>query len=180
DGDVRRYAYLDPTSKIDPNYLTSINPRGTGQLVVDKYPGKTSSAIRNDLKIFRLSEMYFILAEAAVEENKLSDASALIQKVREARNYKGTAVTPTYSSSQVAYADIMKERRVELALEGHRYTDLKRLAVKAGVKMDRNTRDAVLPNETVENLDNGSYKYTFPIPVSEFSGNNNMKQNPGY
>lgn len=180
DGDVRRYAYVDPTSKIDPNYLTSINPRGTDQLVVDKYPGKTSTATRNDIKVFRLSEMYFILAEVAVEENKLSEASALIQKVRVARNYKGTASTPSYSSAQVAYEDILKERRVELALEGHRYTDLKRLAEKAGVTMDRNTRDAVLPNETVVNLENGSFKYTFPIPISEFAGNDNMIQNPGY
>ncbi|HCC94107.1 MAG TPA: RagB/SusD family nutrient uptake outer membrane protein [Flavobacteriaceae bacterium] len=180
DGDVRRYAYVDPTSKIDPNYLTSVNPRNTDQLVIDKYPGKTSAATRNDVKVFRLSEMYFILAEVAVEENKLSEASALIQKIRVARNYKGTASTPAYTSSQVAYADILKERRVELALEGQRYTDLKRLAVKAGVTMDRNVRDAVLANETVQNLDNGSYKYTFPIPVSEFSGNKNMKQNPGY
>lgn len=180
DGDIRRYAYVDPTSRIDPNYMTSINPRGTDQLVVDKYPGKTSSATRNDVKIFRLSEMYFILAEVAVEENKLSDASGFIQKVREARNFKGTATTPAYTSAQLAYQDIMKERRVELALEGHRYTDLKRLAAKAGVQMDRNSRDAVLPNETVENLENGSFKYTFPIPVSELAGNDKMIQNPGY
>lgn len=180
DGDIRRYAYLDPTSKIDPNYLTSTSPRTTDVLVIDKYPGKTSAAIRNDLKIFRLSEMYFILAEAAIEENKLTDASSLIQKVREARNYKGTATTPTYTSVQIAYADVLKERRVELAIEGHRYIDLKRLAVKAGVKMDRNERDAVAPTETVQNLENGSYKYTFPIPLSEFAGNKNMKQNPGY
>lgn len=180
DGDIRRYAYLDPTSKIDANYLTSTSPRTTDVLVVDKYPGKTSSTTRNDYKVFRLSEMYFILAEAAVEENKLSDAANLIQKVREARNYKGTATTPAYTSVQVAYADILKERRVELALEGHRYTDLKRLAVKAGVKMDRNVRDAIAATETAENLENGSHKYTFPIPIVEFSGNSNMKQNPGY
>ncbi|RTZ49596.1 RagB/SusD family nutrient uptake outer membrane protein [Chryseobacterium arthrosphaerae] len=40
----------------------------------------------------------------------------------------------------MAYADILKERRVELALEGHRYLDLKRLAVAANVSMDRTLR----------------------------------------
>ncbi|GGG54580.1 RagB/SusD family nutrient uptake outer membrane protein [Epilithonimonas arachidiradicis] len=179
DGDIRRFAYLDPSSKIDPNYLTSSNPRSTDVLVVDKYPGKTSAAVRNDLKIFRLSEMYFILAEAAVEENQLGTAAGYIQQVRVARNYKGTATTPTYTNTQIAYQDILKERRVELALEGHRYIDLKRLANKAGVTMDRNQTDDDI---AVTNLPNDSYKYTLPIPLAEINANPGIRgqQNTGY
>ena len=177
DGDVRRYAYLDPTSLIDPNYTTSSNPRSSDILVVDKYPGKTGGAVRNDLKLFRLSEMYFILAESAVEENQFAVAANHIQSVRAARNFKGTATTPVYTNAMVAYADILKERRVELALEGHRYIDLKRLATKAGVTMDRNPTDDDIP---VTNLPNDSYKYTFPIPLNEISANPNAQQNPGY
>ncbi|WP_295204136.1 RagB/SusD family nutrient uptake outer membrane protein [uncultured Chryseobacterium sp.] len=176
-GDVRRYAYIDPTSIIDPNYATSTSPINTDKLVIDKYPGKTSTPVRNDLKLFRLSEMYFILAECEVANNNLTGAQALIQQVRVARNYNGTAVTPVYASAQSAYADILKERRVELALEGHRYIDLKRLAVQAGVSMDRNPTDDIV---NVTNLPNGSYKYTLPIPLSETSANPNAQQNPGY
>lgn len=176
-GDVRRYAYIDPTSIIDPNYATSTSPINTDKLVIDKYPGKTSAATRNDLKLIRLSEMYFILAEAEVAANNLSAAQALIQQVRVARNYNGTATTPAYASAQTAYADILKERRAELALEGHRYIDLKRLAAQAGVTMDRNATDDIV---TVTNLPNGSYKYTLPIPLAETSANPNAQQNPGY
>jgi hypothetical protein len=57
----------------------------------------------------------------------LSTAQGLVQQVRAARNYLGTATTPTYTNAQFAYADILKERRVELGLEGHRYIDLKDL-----------------------------------------------------
>lgn len=176
-GDIRRYAYVDPTSIIDPNYLTSTSPINTDKLVIDKYPGKTSAATRNDLKLFRLSEMYFILAESEVASNNFAAAQAAIQSVRSARNYLGNAVTPNYTNAQVAYADILKERRAELALEGHRYIDLKRLAVQAGVTMDRNPTDDIV---TVTNLPNNSYKYTLPIPLSEISANPNAQQNPGY
>jgi starch-binding outer membrane protein, SusD/RagB family len=176
-GDIRRYTYIDPTSTIDPNYATSTAPINTDKLVIDKYPGKATASTRNDLKLFRLSEMYFILAECEVATNNLAGAQTLIQQVRVARNYNGTATTPTYTSVQVAYADILKERRVELALEGHRLIDLKRLASQAGVTMDRNATDDIV---AVTNLSNGSYKYTLPIPLSETSANPNAQQNPGY
>lgn len=177
DGDIRRYAYVDPSSTVDQNYQTSSSPRETDALIVDKYPGKPNAAVRNDLKIFRLSEMYFILAECAVQENNLSQAATYIQAVREARNYKGTATTPAYATKQAALADILKERRVELAFEGHRYIDLKRMAKDAGVTMDRNSTDDEV---TVENLPNDSYKYTLPIPFGEKNANPNIVQNPGY
>lgn len=174
-GDVRRYNYIDPTSVINANYQNAESR--TDRLVIDKYPGKTSTAIRNDIKVFRLSEMYFILAEAETAAGNLTVAHDLIQQVRVARNYLGTATTPTYSSAQFAYADILKERRIELGLEGHRYIDLKRLATVAGVTMDRNAKDDIIP---VTNLPNNSYKYTLPIPIQETSANPNAQQNPGY
>ncbi len=177
-GDIRKYAYVDPSSKENINYETAV--AGTTRndaLVIDKYPGKTSTPIRNDIKVFRLSEMYFILAEAEAAAGNLSAAHDHIQKVREARNYLGQAVTPNYSSVQAAYADILKERRIELALEGHRYLDLKRLAVQAGVSMDRHPTDDIVP---VKNLANGDDRYTLPIPIKEISANPNVQQNDGY
>lgn len=164
-GDVRRWAYVDPTST-------------SGEKVIDKFPGKVGSATRNDIKVIRLSEMYFILAESEVEAGNLTAAATNIQAIRNARFYQNTPATPTYANAQQAYADILKERRIELALEGHRYIDLKRLAVKAGVTMDR---DLVFDDQVeTSNLPNGSYKYTLPIPIQEMSANPAMTQNPGY
>lgn len=177
-GDIRKYAYVDPSSKPNPNYAaaTGGNTRTDG-LVIDKYPGKTSTATRNDVKVFRLSEMYFIIAEAEVAAGNLTAAHDRIQQVRVARNFQGAATTPTYTSAQFAYADILKERRVELALEGHRFIDLKRLAVAANVSMDRNPTDDIID---VKNLPNGDYRYTLPIPIREISANPNVKQNDKY
>lgn len=124
--------------------------------------------------------MYFILAECETEANNFSAAANAIQAVRNARFYANIPTTPIYGNAQQAYADILKERRIELALEGHRYIDLKRLATKAGVTMDRNlASDDQIPTS---NLANDSYKYTLPIPLAEISANQGMagQQNPGY
>lgn len=177
-GDIRKYAYVDPSSTAKDDYASATggNTRTDG-LVIDKYPGKTSTSTRNDVKVFRLSEMYFILAEAEVAAGNLAAAHDLIHEVRKARNYADAAVTPAYSNIQVAYEDILKERRVELALEGHRFIDLRRLAAKANVEMDRNATDDIIP---VKNLKNGDYRYILPIPIKEMSANPNMEQNDGY
>jgi hypothetical protein len=60
-------------------------------------PGKPGAATRNDVKVFRLSEMQLILAEAAVEEGNFAQAATYVN-VRTARAYSGTPVTPTYTN----------------------------------------------------------------------------------
>jgi len=181
-GDVRFLVNRDPTNSPNANYATLYpnnlgQTRSTDRLVIDKYPGKTGTNTRNDIKLFRLSEMYFILAECAVNDGQLSTAAGYIKTVRDARNFIGPVALPIYASAQAAWADVLKERRIELAIEGHRYIDLKRLAVKAGVSMDRNNTDDIV---LTSNLTNGDYRYTLPIPLSEISANPNAQQNPGY
>ncbi|MBF6643382.1 MULTISPECIES: RagB/SusD family nutrient uptake outer membrane protein [Chryseobacterium] len=177
-GDVRKTSYVDITSVPNPNYASATaGATRDDKLVIDKYPGKTGTPTRNDVKVFRLSEMYFILAEAETAAGNLTAAHDLIQKVREARNSEGKAVTPAYTDAQFAYADILKERRIELALEGHRYVDLKRLAGAANVGMDRNDTDDIIPTN---NLPIGDDKFTLPIPIKEISANPNVEQNKGY
>ncbi|WP_294250910.1 RagB/SusD family nutrient uptake outer membrane protein [uncultured Chryseobacterium sp.] len=176
--DVRKYAFVDPTSIPNPNYQSSgVNTR-LDRLIVDKYPGKTGSNTRNDIKTFRLSEMYFILSEVAAQNGDLMTAANNIKKIRDARNTLSASVTtPSYSSVTDAFKDILTERRIELCFEGHRYIDLKRLAVKAGVSMDRHPTDDIV---SVSNLTNGDYRYTLPIPSSEVAGNASVQQNTGY
>ena len=87
---------------------------------------------------------------------------------------------PNYTTKAIAYQDILKERRVELAFEGHRLIDLKRLGSIAGVSIDRNAGDDVI--STPLTLSITDYRWTLPIPVSELNGNPQLagQQNPGY
>ncbi len=86
---------------------------------------------------------------------------------------------------------IRHERRVELALEGLRYTDTRRWLIAEqkdggpfyGMNVDAGTRvsDAVFYQRTVfeRRVFRKNY-YLFPIPQSEMDRNRNMVQNPGW
>jgi len=178
-GDIRRLAFVDPTSLVDTGYLTSPNPNTSDVLVIDKYPGKPTQPLRNDLKIFRMSEMYFILAECAVAENQLPVAAGYIKNIRDARNRLSAQPLPVYADQQQAWADILKERRKELCFEGHRYIDIKRVGPLANKSIDRSIIDDIILTLPTT-LPNNDYRFTMPIPQDEIQGNPNIQQNPGY
>lgn len=185
-GDVRRYANVDPTSIIDPNYdQPGVNYDQTDVLIIDKYPGKTISgySLRNDIKVFRLSEMYFILAECYAHNGSLNGASgsvaSVLQLIRTKRNFLGAQPLPNYADANAALTDILLERRKELCFEGHRYIDLKRLGPVLGLSIDRNaTDDAIAGLPTT--LPITDYRFTLPIPTNEVNANTIIQQNPGY
>ncbi|WP_291134855.1 RagB/SusD family nutrient uptake outer membrane protein [Flavobacterium sp. UBA7663] len=181
-GDIRRTVFVDGTSTIDATYLTNPNYINSDVLVIDKYPGKASQPLRNDLKLFRLSEMYFILAECEVggATPNLVQAATYIQAVRTARNTVAQPL-PVYGTPQAAWADILLERRKELCFEGHRYIDIKRLGALANASIDRNITDDII-NSTPLTLPVTDYRFTFPIPQSEIAGNLQLQQqqNTGY
>ncbi|PRB06864.1 RagB/SusD family nutrient uptake outer membrane protein [Chryseobacterium sp. MYb7] len=183
--DSRRRDFVDDTSKFDAFYPNGANAREDDVIVINKYPGKnpprasSTMQIRNDIKMFRLSEMYFILAEVAAHQGNYAVAADNINKVRKARSENGLAPMPSYSGAQQAYADILLERRKELCLEGHRYVDLKRMGVAAGVGVDRDVYDD--DNKTLPlTLPASDYRFTLPIPLNELNANPNIQQNPGY
>lgn len=166
--DVRAYAFVDPTSDMSQNAV-----------MIDKYPGIPGAPLRNNVKLFRLSEMYFILAEAAVSANQLGDAAGYLHQIRIARSTTGSANAPSFSNPTEAWGEILDERRKELCFEGHRYVDLKRLGVLANKSIDRSTLDDENPSlpTTISNTD---HRFTLPIPLSEINGNPGIQQNPGY
>jgi hypothetical protein len=179
--DFRRWSFVDRSATISATPATAT--RIGEQIVIDKYPGKTGAHTANDVKVFRASEIYFIKAECLVRNGNLAGAATLIQQVRQARNYitGATVPTPPYANANEALADILLERRKELAFEGHRYIDLKRLGADAGVLgTDRDATDGANSNATDPlNILLGDYRFTLPIPQAEININP-LTQNPGY
>jgi len=179
--DVRRAIWIDATALINPNYATDINYVSNDVLPINKYPGKTGQNLRNDLKIFRNSEMVLILAECEVASSNLTAAATLVRSIRTARTFAlPLPALPVYANAQAAWADILLERRKELAFEGHRYLDIKRLAALAGnqgITRD-NTDDDILDQPLTLAL--SDYRFTLPIPQLEVAGNVSIQQNPGY
>jgi len=176
--DVRRINWVDATALINPNYATDINYVSNDILPINKYPGKPSQQLRNDLKLFRNSEMVLILAECEVASSNFAAAATLVRSIRTARA-TGQPL-PVYATAQAAWADILLERRKELAFEGHRYLDIKRLAALAGNQgITRDNTDDDIPDQPLT-LALSDYRFTLPIPQLEVAGNVTIQQNPGY
>jgi len=109
-----------------------------------------------DVPVIRLSEMYLTRAEAnqrnttAVGATPLSDVNAI----------RTRAGLPALTA--VTLADILKERRLELAFEGQFLPDVKRLQTSVGA------------------LAWNSPKLIMPIPQREMDVNKKLVQNEGY
>ncbi|UZR95144.1 RagB/SusD family nutrient uptake outer membrane protein [Chondrinema litorale] len=109
-----------------------------------------------NVPILRLAEMYLIRAEANLEEGTTTGASPLedINTLRERAN------APLLTS--VTLDDVYMERRLELAFEGHKIHDIKRLQGSVG------------------NFPYNAEELVFPIPQRERNVNPNLSQNAGY
>lgn len=179
--DFRRWSFVDRSATISSDPLTATQESEV--IVIDKYPGKNGNHSSNDIKVFRMSEMYFIKAECRIENGDLTGAANLIQEVRQARNYipGATVPTPSYSNATEAFKDVLDERYKELCFEGHRYIDLKRMGAKAGVtETNRFPRDSENSSATnPANISVDDFRFTLPIPQNEINGNP-IEQNPGY
>jgi hypothetical protein len=109
-----------------------------------------------DVPVIRLAEMYLTRAESNFRLNTTVGAPPL-QDVNIIRARVGLAPLAT-----VTLNDILKERSLELAFEGHNVIEAKRLQKNVGV--------------TPWN----SPKLLFPIPQREMDVNKNLVQNSGY
>lgn len=193
-GDVRRNVIVAPSSIIDPAYSTSVDYRNTDKLIIQKHggteTGSTTAAVtatngfNNDFKIMRISEMYLIKAEARAEAGDLVGVGLALKTLLDAR-IGAVQIAPVFANATAAWAGILKERRLELAYEGHRFIDIKRLGTKANVTIDRHPADyssssSNYPAANPANLPNTSYKFALPIPQDELNANPGIVQNAGY
>ncbi len=112
--------------------------------------------------IFRTAEAYLIRAEARAQQDKLADALTDLNAVRDRAGLTLLTATTTATKDAVLLA-VENERRVEFALEPHRWFDL----VRTG-------RAAAVLNVTDPN------RYLLPIPVQQRLSDPTLEQNPGY
>lgn len=150
-----------------------INAAGDVRYFIYKYPGRDGNLAVNNIKILRLSDVCLIAAEAALKKTEADQDAAdkYLNLVRERANPLLEDVTATEEL-------ILKERRKELFLEGHRFFDAMRLGktiTREGGYHFLNKNDLVSPNWN-------DYRIVAPIPQDELDANLNIReqQNPGY
>ncbi|MFD1817081.1 SusD family protein [Pseudarcicella hirudinis] len=125
----------------------------------DRFTGKWADPFAN-VKIARLSEMYLTRAEANFRLGTKVGASP-VDDINVVRLRAG--VLP---ASSVTLQSILKERRLELAFEGHWIHDIKR--TKTTIIKGTDSYPFNAPN------------LIFPIPLREINTNNKLVQNEGY
>ncbi|RNL50542.1 RagB/SusD family nutrient uptake outer membrane protein [Pedobacter jejuensis] len=141
---------------------------------VNKYPGQDATNRFNNIKVFRVSEMYLILAEANAELNDLGGAATALNAVRAARitGY----VNEVFAAKAALIDGILLERFKELAFEGHRFFDLRR----RGLPVVRNDNDITSGAAIPKTLATNARNYILPLPQDELFANPAIQQNPGY
>lgn len=136
-----------------------------------------------DFPLIRYADVLLMLAECYNEENRPDDAVSLINQVRQRPSTNMPALNsgPTWleaRSKEAVFERIVQERAVELACEGHRFSDLRRwkLAIeKLNFEYD-DIRGVVRYTRKFVERD-----YLFPIPKVEFERNSNLGvNNPGW
>ena len=158
----------------------------------NRFPNNRST---DNLRIIRYADVLLMLAEAnLLGPGDVGAATDLVNQVRDrARGtYAFVCAAGTDSEwagctgttapagtlpdlSAVTFADIMHERRVELALEVHRYDDLVRWHRAGLINMATDVDWGYADN------DNWSETNLLkPIPQGELDLNANLTQNPGY
>jgi hypothetical protein len=170
----------------------------------------TSGVTANNYTLIRFADVILMLAECEVETNNLEKARQLVNLVRaraanpagfvkdgaaNAANYVVGIYTTPWTSQATARDAVRFERKLELAMEGHRFFDLVRWGI-AATEINRildynggvgspapavNKRPYLLSANFTANKN----EY-FPIPISAIDrsttadGTAKIKQNPGY
>lgn len=113
----------------------------------------------DNVQLIRLSEMYLIRAEARAQQNKIADAVADLNVIR---NRAGLPSANPATAAAVVDA-VIKERRFEFAHEGHRWFDLRRIGQWNALGLTE------------------SFRSRWPIPLREVQTSGDIiAQNPGY
>lgn len=127
--------------------------------------------------ILRLADIILMKAEALNELGRPGEAAEQVNSIRERVELPALEASVSASTQAMRQA-ILKERRLELAQEANRWSDL----VRYGVAVE--TMNAV---DDVDLRDNQPVNYNvsqtdllLPIPQNEINRNPTLTQNPGY
>lgn len=195
---IKEYASESGNAKNDPRFQVTIGIEGDMALDKDQnwkeihvestptgavfrkyesYPNQSFSYYNGDIniKVIRYSDVLLWAAEAALELGDQHKALTYINIVRSrARNCGNTGFPKDLTS--VTFNDIVRERRLELALEGHRFFDLVRwnlATTKLNGRFNESYQENIVFTPGVNEF--------FPIPGSVMEhAKGVVEQNNGY
>jgi hypothetical protein len=148
-------------------YEPGTTGRGPSKVECTKYLGKNGPINLDNLPVIRIAEVYLTRAEAmATSGSPVFNETAALADLNTIATNRG--LTAFSLSGSALYEEILNQRRLELAFEGHRFFDLKRLG-----------RDLIkAPHYNPVAFTD--IRILAPLPTREIDGNKKMVQNAGY
>lgn len=168
--DMRQSIFFQTQQTSYPHRLTyPLLMKYSGNAYIDSEAGRLTLA--NRPKVFRLSEIYLIRAEAYYRLGMEKEACADLTKLRKARILQyGEAL---YSGEQL-FKEIRDERARELCFEGFRLSDLKRW----GMGFQRYAQPSTVDGPNKLKVEKDNPLFTWPIPKHEIDAVPGMQKNP--
>jgi tetratricopeptide (TPR) repeat protein len=155
---------------------------------INKYhhPHTLLGRANDNWPVLRYADVLLMLAEAINEQSGPGDAYVHLNTVRERAD-----LLPLDNLDKTSFRDaVLKERRVELAFENHRWFDLKRTKTPEELAAFLNAYgEFEKSNPTTSRggipFSGGDFKFEphealFPIPSTQLRINPKLTQNPGY
>ena len=132
-------------------------------------PNMADKSIRNnaDNPLFRLAEVYYMLAECKMREGKKEEAAELINHIRK-RNFENGADPDPVTAANLDEYRILDEWLIEFLGEGRRRTDL--------IRWNKFIEEDWWDHKASKDKN----RKRFPVPNKALSGSNLLEQNPGY
>ena len=151
-----------------PSDIYSAEENSGVRVVKYPTPNKTDESCQwdPDWVVFRLAEVYYMLAECRFRAGEAGAAAELFNKVR-ARNFSSADPDPVTEDNIDKYR-ILDEWMTEFIGEGRRRTDL--------IRWDVFTTERWWDHQP----DGSDHLKVFPIPTTAISSSNIIKQNPEY
>jgi starch-binding outer membrane protein, SusD/RagB family len=165
-----------PSGLFDPSVAPTIRTGFLPRKYIDetKAPANYSTQGDQDIVLLRYADVLLMYAEA--QNEAVGPDATVYAAVNQVRQRPGVNMPPLPAglSQDAMRARIRHERRVEFALEGMRYFDLKRWKVAKDV-----LNQIVDPGNVKRRFDDKHYLW--PIPLTEVNIlNDPAMQNPGY
>ena len=123
-----------------------------------------------DFPLFRLADVYLMLAEASLQNGDAATALTYMNYVRE-RAYGGSS----HNFSSVTLDDVLDERSKELYWECTRRTDLIRFNKFTGSDLVWSFKGGATDGTAVDD-----FRVLYPLPTYDIVNNPNLTQNSGY
>ncbi len=154
---------------------------GVNQNHVVKYRSRSGAGVAGvvDAKVLRTAEVLLNRAEAYQRSGNNVAALADLNLLK-ANRYTGFTNLVGLTGAPLL-AEILAERRLELAFEGDRFWDLKRRNLPVARDAQWGDRaDGTGVKYIFTSLPAGDYRFQLPYPSTEVNFNTGFKQNPGY